>query len=366
MDNKTLIDKYRGRLLKVHFYTVAIVSFVEIFAYFIFVYLGIQQFSLQCRYLWVSVILPICINVCAHFTARKVCNSENVKMRLKNKSVIYAAFVTTFVVSLFHRDYLVTSCAFVFPVILSALFNDIKILRESVVLALVSLTTTVVVLFAENKLYLTNSLNVVVLYGFVAVSYLSGDLSVKFSQSNFSLIEEQADVIEEQADVNSKLENILDLDPMTQLFNHEAFYEKLEETLIEAKEGGRIFCVAMIDIDHFKRINDSYGHNAGDEVLVILSDIMRRFCTEADSPCRYGGEEFGVIFRDKTALQAKRVVLDILRNFSEYKFDFAIESFTFSCGITDGVPGDTKEAVFERADELMYTSKKNGRNLITL
>lgn len=380
MDNETLINKYRERLLKVHFATVTIVSFVEILAYFIFVYMGMHPLSMHSRYLWVSVVLPICINAITHFVAHKVCRSEKIPMKVKNNSVIYAAFVTTFVVSLFHRDYIVTSCAFVFPVILSAMYNDIKILRKSVVLALVSLTATVVVLFAENKLNLTTSMNVMVLYGFVAVSYLSGDLSIKFSQSNFSLIEEQADVIEEQADVieeqadvieeqadaNSKLETILDLDPMTHIFNHETFYEKLDEAIAEAEKGGKGYCVAMIDIDHFKTINDTYGHNAGDTVLIVLADILRQSCDEGDSACRYGGEEFGIIFRGKTSAQAEQIVRDALKSFTGYKFDFAEEHFTFSCGITDGVPGDTKEGAFDRADDLLYISKKNGRNRITL
>ena len=359
MNNDTLIEKYRERLLTVHCATVAIVSFVEIFAYFIFVHLGKHPLSPVSRYLWLSVILPICINTVTHFAARKICHSANVKTRLKNNSVIYAAFVTTFVVSIIHRDYIVTSCAFVFPVILSAMYNDMKILRESVVLAIVSLTATVTVLFAEQKLDLTGWLNVVILYGFVAVSYLSGDLSIKFSQSNF-------DLIQEQADENDKLETILDLDPMTQLFNHETFYEKLGLAMEERIKNGGSCSLAMIDIDDFKKVNDTYGHNAGDDVLIALADILRNICSEEDSPCRYGGEEFGVIFCNKTVNEAKELVAFALKQFSEHEFDFANEHYTFSCGISAVMDGDIAETVFDRADDLLYKSKHTGKNRITI
>lgn len=358
MDNKTLIDKYRERLVMVHCATVAIVSCVEIFAYFVFVYFGIQTLSLECRYLWVNVVTPICINVIAHLVARRICHSPNIAVKIKNSSIVYAAFVTTFVVSMFHRDYTVTMCAFVFPIILSAMYNDKKLLKKSVVLALISLSVTVAILIAEQKIDLTTALNIVVLYGFIAVSYLSGDLSIRFSQSNFSLIEEQADA-------NSRLEVILDLDQMTQLFNHKTFYEKLDMAVAEAKKGGQSCSLAMIDIDDFKKVNDTYGHNSGDIVLIVLADILKECCRENIYACRYGGEEFGVIFCGKTVSEAEKIISDVLKRFSEHRFDFTKENYTFSCGITSFAHGDTKETIFDRADNYLYASKKNGKNRIT-
>ncbi len=353
MNNNTLIEKYRERLLKVHLATVAIVSFVEILAYFVFVHLEMEPLSFRSRYLWMGVIIPIIINTVTHMLARKISHSEKVKAEVKNNSVIYAAFVTTFVVSLFHRDYIVTSCAFVFPVILSAMYNDVKILKKSVVLAIVSLTATVAVLFAENKLDMTTAMNVMVLYGFVAVSYLSGDLSIRFSQSNFLLIEEQADA-------NDALERMLDLDPMTGLFNHETFYEKLEIAMKDKK-----CTLAMIDIDNFKSVNDTYGHDEGDDVLKALSGILKECCTPTDYACRYGGEEFAVIFCGKTVSEAEKIVSEMLKRFREYSFEFTDKKYTFSCGITGLNNNDTAETFFDRADDLLYTSKKNGKNRIT-
>ncbi|MBQ7036028.1 MAG: GGDEF domain-containing protein [Clostridia bacterium] len=359
MENNILIDKYRERLLKLHAATVAIVSIGEIFAYYVFIFFGLERFAPDCGYLWSGVLIPICINVAVHIAARKKCRNKEVDVKHKNNAVIYAAIVTTFVVSVFHRDYIVTSCAFVFPIILSAMFNDRKLLRKCMLYCLLTLSVTATILLFEWKMDLTMLINILVLYGFVAVSYLSADLSIKFSQSNFSLIQEQADA-------NIKLETILDLDPMTQLFNHEAFYEKLGMAIEEAKSGKKNLSVAMIDIDDFKSVNDTYGHDAGDDVLVALAGILQNCCGEGDFACRYGGEEFGLIFCGKTVDEAGGVISKALKNFSAHKFDFTQNPYTFSCGIAGFVSGDTIETIFDRADGYLYTSKKSGKNQITM
>ncbi|MBO5409302.1 MAG: hypothetical protein J6A61_07920 [Clostridia bacterium] len=127
MNNEKLINQYREQLLMVHRVTISIVSVVEIVAYFIFVSLGLHTLSFGCTYLWESVVTPIGMNLIVHFLAMWICRKEGVSYRTKNHSVIYAAIVTSLVVSLFHRDYLVTSCAFVFPIILSAMYIDRRI-----------------------------------------------------------------------------------------------------------------------------------------------------------------------------------------------------------------------------------------------
>lgn len=358
MENKKLIEKYREQLLLVHLATVSIVSFVEIMAYFVFVQRGIHTLSLNCAYLWQNVVAPIFINFLAHMAVRWINTSARTSDNLKNSSVIYGAFVTTFVVSLFHRDYIVTLCAFVFPIILSAMYNNKKLLKQSLWLSLISLTTTMVVLFFEHKLDLTTSLNIVVLYGYIAVSFLSGVISINFSQRNFS-------VIEQQLIANNDLESRIILDQMTGLYNHKAFYEKLEMLITDAKENKNQGCLAMIDVDDFKKVNDTYGHDVGDQILVFLANILKEYCDTNDYPCRYGGEEFAVIFFGKSLDEAKKQMEKILKIFNEHTFEFANSNVTFSCGLAHTAMNDTREEFFNRADSCLYYSKKNGKNCIT-
>ena len=359
MGNPKLIKQYREQMFFLHRVTITVVSAVEIIAYLIFVRMGMQSLSLKNTYLWLNVITPICINVLAHIIAMTVNRTSTASAERKNAFIIYAALVTTFVVSLFHRDYMVALCAFVFPIILSALYNDRKLLRRSFWLAVVSLSITVIILYVERKLDLTKTLNVIILYGFIVVSYMSGVLSIKFSERNFSLIEEQAIA-------NSNLENIVELDRMTGLYNHSAFYDKLEIAIHKSKTENIECCLALIDIDDFKFINDTYGHDSGDVVIITIANILKEVCDGQDCPCRYGGEEFAIVFIGKDILQVKEKIYESLKQFSRYRFDFTEKSLTFSCGIAQFDGNETCNELFARADERLYISKKNGKNQITV
>ena len=192
MNNEELIKEYRKQLLMVHAGTVAIVSVAEIAAYFIFVHMGLHSLSLESRYLWLNVALPIVLNFLTHMTVRMLCKVNSVSHKTKNYVAIYATIITSFVVSFFHRDYIVTGCSYVFPIILSAMYNDKVILRRSLWSSLVLISVSVATLFAEGKIDVTMLIDIIVVYGLIAVSYLCGILSINFSERNFSLIEKQA------------------------------------------------------------------------------------------------------------------------------------------------------------------------------
>lgn len=358
MNNEELISQYRTQLLILHGITIAIISFVEIAAYLAFVYAGIHKLSLTCSYLWFSVVAPVIINSVAHIAAKIICNSRTLGIRTKNHSVIYATVITSFAVSVFHRDYLITSCAFVFPIILSAMYNDKQLLKNSLFSSLLLLTLTVIVLSFENKMNIINSLIVLVLYGFITVSYLSGLLSINFSQRNFALIEMQALT-------NVELESKVVKDQMTGLYNHETFYEKLNSIIELSNSILMDCCVVIIDIDDFKNINDTYGHHCGDKVLTDLADILKNCCMEGDYACRYGGEEFTLILCNKSLAEAKKISNTALKLFSKHKFEFTKKRITFSGGIAKLRENETKESLFARADNYLYISKKNGKNRIT-
>ncbi len=358
MNNEELIKEYRKQLLMVHAGTVAIVSVAEIAAYFIFVHMGLHSLSLRSHYLWLNVVFPIILNFLAHMAARWLCKSESVNHNLKNYSIIYAMIATSFVVSLIHRDYIVTGCSYVFPIILSALYNDKVILKQSLWSSLILVSVSVATLFAERKIDVTMLINIIVVYGLIAVSYLCGILSINFSERNFSLIEKQA--ME-----NDRLEEEIDLDQMTGLFNHEAFYERLVPAIENSENGTKDLSLVMIDIDDFKNINDTYGHDEGDDVLKALAGILKGVCDENDYACRFGGEEFALILCGKSLEKAEEIVRSAMKNFYEYRFEFTDKSLTFSSGIAKYQADETIETFFDRADDNLYTSKKTGKNKIT-
>ncbi len=158
-------------------------------------------------------------------------------------------------------------------------------------------------------------------------------------------------------------------DGLTQVANRRAFDIRLGEAIQEAKALQNTFTLIMADVDHFKKFNDSYGHQMGDEVLKIVGKIMTHRLKEDDFVARYGGEEFSVILPD-TKLVDGQAVAERLRSALAGKRlrnrrtgdDFG--RVTLSLGVTHYVPGDTAQTVIERADKALYQAKREGRNRV--
>src|SRR5690606_244729 len=126
--------------------------------------------------------------------------------------------------------------------------------------------------------------------------------------------------------------------------------------------------LAVLDIDHFKRINDGYGHLAGDKVLKIIAGELNKRLRKTDVLARFGGEEF-VLLVPSTPPDGGLQLLETLREASASgPFHFRGEplSITLSAGLTAFVPGENSEAAFERADQALYRAKREGRNRIEL
>ena len=123
--------------------------------------------------------------------------------------------------------------------------------------------------------------------------------------------------------------------------------------------------IGVIDIDHFKRINDGHGHLIGDEVLLLLSRLMRSTFRLHDHLYRFGGEEFVVLLRSPDAISAKVAFERLRRNVAQYPFP-QVGRVTVSVGFTGLEPGDTPSLAFERADKAVYWAKQNGRDRVAM
>jgi diguanylate cyclase (GGDEF)-like protein len=123
------------------------------------------------------------------------------------------------------------------------------------------------------------------------------------------------------------------------------------------------FWLGVIDIDHFKRVNDSFGHLIGDEVLLLLSRLMRTTFRFHDHLYRFGGEEFVVLMRCVDVEAATSVLERLRRNVEAYRFP-QVEHITVSVGFTALRDGDSPNTAFERADRALYHVKQNGRNAV--
>jgi diguanylate cyclase (GGDEF)-like protein len=168
---------------------------------------------------------------------------------------------------------------------------------------------------------------------------------------------------------NADLYDMAIRDGLTKLYIRKYFRERLYEEWQRSKRNKSSLTLAMLDIDHFKNINDTYGHQAGDLVLKELADILRKNCRSIDIPCRYGGEEFTIILSETSRDQAL-VFLERIRTVIEAsRIDYHDHSIqvTMSLGYAsfpDLDPGDL-ESFIEMADRALYISKKTGRNKTT-
>ncbi|QSP95884.1 diguanylate cyclase [Marinobacter salinisoli] len=153
-------------------------------------------------------------------------------------------------------------------------------------------------------------------------------------------------------------------DLLTQLPNREAWQERMTFEFSRWQRYGHPLTIGLVDIDFFKRINDSYGHKAGDKVLQIVARELGERVRATDFVARYGGEEFALLFPETSPEEAQVAVEKLRQHVGRLPFHFRGEpvSITFSAGLTGFAPGDSEESVFERADRALYDAKDAGRN----
>ena len=160
---------------------------------------------------------------------------------------------------------------------------------------------------------------------------------------------------------NEELKKQVERDPLTGLYNRRGLENKLEEqvSLYDRKEW--IFSIVMLDIDNFKTINDTYGHETGDEILAKVGEMFKAYTRAEDKVYRYGGEEFCVIMPKtgkEEAVQAGERLREVLSSYSEN----GLPKFTMSAGVSSYSAGETACDTIKRADNALYEAKNNGRN----
>jgi diguanylate cyclase len=158
-------------------------------------------------------------------------------------------------------------------------------------------------------------------------------------------------------------------DALTNLANRKSFDEQLESAVADARDG-RGFTLALIDIDHFKSFNDTWGHQTGDQVLRYVAGVIGRMAEAPRFAARYGGEEFAVLFPDEDAASVAAALEQIRqeigsRALKRRSTNEDLGAVTISSGLAQIRPGETGAGVTERADGALYASKHAGRNRVT-
>ena len=211
-----------------------------------------------------------------------------------------------------------------------------------------------------------------ILGGIVAHSHVD-----KLSQREIDYLDQltkQSSITIQRANMYAEVLQHATLDALTGLNNRRQFEVRLKQAVATAKRQGHPLCAIMLDIDFFKKVNDSYGHAVGDEVLKNVAEIIKTQVRESDIPSRYGGEEFAILLpytkleeagsvaqRLRSAVEAKHVDLTHVKDAKISEIQV-----TISVGVYQYKEGDEPQQLYTKADKALYFAKEHGRNKVII
>lgn len=232
-----------------------------------------------------------------------------------------------------------------------------------------------VIIFGEDESIIESILNpkpvelwmrcfvVFLLVGFSLFAKYSLSQQMKITDKLNSLNEQLQKEIVERKNVEKQLEELAATDPLTSLYNRRKFNEVLQ---YEIERDRRYKCglsLILCDIDHFKQINDNYGHDIGDKVLTEFAEQVKTAIREADLFARWGGEEFAILIPNSSSEIAISLA-EKIRIFIENSNFSVGKKVTASFGVSILLMNEDRESLIKRADHALYTAKEKGRNLV--
>jgi diguanylate cyclase len=192
----------------------------------------------------------------------------------------------------------------------------------------------------------------------------------KVQKENATLEQRLAESTAEVTRLKEHLEQVrrdATTDALTNLANRKAFDEECEKAMSDSDDRGEALTLAVIDIDHFKSFNDTWGHQTGDQVIRFVASVIGRMAAPPRFAARYGGEEFAMIFPSENADQVFGVLEEIRveissRMLKRRSTNEDLGQITVSAGLAQRAKGETYDSLMERADDALYASKRGGRN----
>ncbi len=194
---------------------------------------------------------------------------------------------------------------------------------------------------------------------FIVLLLLFGYWNRKVTHSN-KLLKEAKIEIEEK---NKELQKLAITDNLTDLYNRRKLDELLESEINRSERFNHTFGLSILDIDHFKAVNDTYGHQIGDKVLIEIANMLKHYSRKTDYLGRYGEEEFMIICPESKLEGVQNLIESIRKHIEAHTFT-NIGHKTASFGITMYEKGDDLESLVKRADSALYMAKDGGRNMV--
>lgn len=307
------------------------------------------------EYIFVPMIIQIVALVVCYFMIK----ADNMSNEKKNYVVIGLIFVSIGVISFTYYSILPLTMLPSITIVATALFADQSLTVWSGIAVAILTTIDMVRYYFEYTGSVAGLDWVGVLSIYLLLIILLCVMVVIVNTHTKALMSSVMGSYNRQVTLMSELM----IDPMTGLYNRRSFEDSLEKEIENVEQTGAKSYVTIFDIDHFKEVNDTYGHSNGDIVIKALCKMMKEKSKDMGLAFRYGGEEFVILFHDVELSKVMNVVEDIRTEFRCYYFHFMNkDGITCSCGVAEYAKGESSKAWFNRADSALYKAKESGRN----
>jgi diguanylate cyclase len=191
----------------------------------------------------------------------------------------------------------------------------------------------------------------------------------KRDEANYARLSRRIEILRTNLD---RTREEASLDPLTRVANRGSFDRVLPRWVAVHNDRDKPFLIAMLDIDNFKHINDTHGHQIGDRVLLCAAQRFSKSVRSSDFLARFGGEEFAILLSGVDLTQGKSKFADLLAKIATSSYEYTQDGkicelrFTVSCGVAEFVPGENVEDVIRRADQALYKAKSRGKNRVVV
>ncbi|MEA4919985.1 MAG: GGDEF domain-containing protein [Clostridiaceae bacterium] len=311
---------------------------------------------------WTQIIIPPC--------ALLLVLSGIVDLLLRVKKIpvfakIYITMILTLVfcivVATFKTNMITMLVSFCVPVFVSTIFSNLKLTRNIYFLSQISLLVCAAILshsvYRDFGIWLLPE--TLTASGILISAYCLTMVLIKFTIHNQENLRRAFD---KQQDMNRRIQH----DVLTGLYSRAMFNERLPHLIMESNDSKKILALAVLDLDHFKEVNDTFGHGVGDQVLKRLAAVLLRYRGGGFSAYRIGGEEFALLMTGYSIERAVKVCQN-LNCIMGATYIEEIEGYvTFSCGVALLEEGMDAQKLFDAADAALYEAKNSGRNKVAV
>ena len=357
MEEKSTYIRWRQILIKMGFVLSSVVFVAEIFIFFFndnigTLFLPIPLFLLR------FLILPSLVNFSAVFIGKLINDSPKISDKVKNYAVSIALFCIAACVECGHYVFspvMVVPCVIIF---ITVIFGDYKITNTITIFSFITLLISGAIASVElrqNDSLL--SIDILISLIILLSSWYSALILSKF-------VKERIVNIETYYEEKIYLVEQIKREPFTGLYNRRTLYNVIDKYIHSVNEKTESVYLVMLDIDNFKKVNDTYGHVKGDEVITCVANILKKATKVNGIAARYGGEEFALVLKNIEMNTVCEICNEVRQQIEKQRFDFQKEEeyITISGGIAKWVENWDATILFEKADIALYEAKRSGKN----